>query len=79
MELIDRSLIGRTLRHLGGQTTARTNAADASATLRRRRREREEVEAFLHAHWRTQITPEGGRSPNPLPTQSRGEAHIPEM
>ena len=50
MELIDRSLIGRTLRHLGGQATARSNAADASATLRQRRREREEVEAFLRAH-----------------------------
>ena len=50
MELIDQSLIGRTLRHLGGQATARSNAADASATLRKRRQEREEVEAFLRAH-----------------------------
>ena len=78
MEPIDRSLIGRTLRQLGGQTTARSNAADASATLRKRRREREEVEAFLHAHWRTQLTPEGGRAPNPLPARSRGDAPIPE-
>ena len=43
------SPIGRTLRHLGGQATARTNAARASATLRERRRQREEVEAF-YAH-----------------------------
>ena len=62
MELNDRSLIGRTLRQLGGQTTARTNAADASATLRKRRCEREEVEAFLHAHWRTQLARRDGRA-----------------
>ena len=79
MELIDRSLIGRTLRHLGGQTTARSNAADASATLRNRRREREEVEAFLHAHWGTRLIREGSRTPNPLPARSHGEAQIPEM
>ena len=56
MELINRSIIGRTLRHLGGQATARNNAADASAALRKRRWEREEAEAFVHAHRRAQIT-----------------------
>ena len=69
MELTDRSLIGRTLRQLGGQTTARSNAADASATLRMRRREREEVEAFLRAHRRTHTTLGGGRPQEPLPAQ----------
>lgn len=32
-----------------GQETARTNAAGASAQLRRRRLEREEVDAYLRA------------------------------
>ena len=32
-----------------GQETARTNAAEASAKLRKRRHEREEVDAYLGA------------------------------
>ena len=31
------------------QNTARTNAAEASATLRGQRRDRDDVEAYLHA------------------------------
>ena len=33
------------------QNTARSNAAEASATLQERRRDRDDVEAYLHA-WR---------------------------
>lgn len=41
--------IDRTLRRLANQDTARSNAAEASATLRRRRHEQEDVDAYLQA------------------------------
>ena len=41
--------IDRTLRHLVSQDTARANAAEASAKLRKQRGEREEVDAYLQA------------------------------
>jgi hypothetical protein len=41
--------IDRTLRHLVSQDTARANAAEASAKLRKRREEHEEVDAYLRA------------------------------
>jgi hypothetical protein len=45
---------GRTWRHLTSQDTARTNAAQASATLRQRRLDHEEVDAFLTGSGPTQ-------------------------
>ncbi len=55
-------LVARTLRYLANrylanpdrsyQNTARANAAEASARLRKRRDEQAEVDAYLHA-WRT--------------------------
>jgi hypothetical protein len=39
--------IDRALMQLISQATARTNAAEASAKLRKRRHEREEVDAYL--------------------------------
>ena len=39
--------MGRAWRHLVGQETARTNAAEASAELRKRRHEQDEVNAYL--------------------------------
>ena len=39
--------VGRALRLLSDQETARTNAAEASTELRRRRHEREAVAAYL--------------------------------
>lgn len=39
----------RTDRLQSNQTIARTNAAEASATLRERRREQEDVDAYLRA------------------------------
>jgi hypothetical protein len=42
-----RKRFDRTWRRLTNQDTARTNAAEASATLRRRRLDHEEVDAFL--------------------------------
>ncbi|HZO63994.1 MAG TPA: hypothetical protein VFB74_03240 [Kribbellaceae bacterium] len=44
--------IARTLRHLASQDTARANAAEASAKLRKRRHEHEEVDAYLQARLR---------------------------
>lgn len=44
--------IDRTLRHLVSQDTARANAAEASANLRKQRGEREEVDAYLQARLR---------------------------
>jgi hypothetical protein len=41
--------IDRTLRHLVSQDTARANAAEATAKLRKRREEHEEVDAYLRA------------------------------
>jgi hypothetical protein len=43
------SRIDRSFRNLIGQETARANAADASAALRRRRRDREDVDAYLRS------------------------------
>lgn len=40
---------GRADRDSSNQNTARTNAADASATLRNRRRDHDDVEAYLQA------------------------------
>ena len=40
---------GRAQRDQANQNTARTNAAEASATLRRRRRDHDDVEAYLQA------------------------------
>jgi len=40
------------LRHLVSQDTARANAAEASAKLRKQRGEREEVDAYLQARLR---------------------------
>lgn len=37
----------RALMHLISQETARTNAAEASAKLRKRRHERQDVDAYL--------------------------------
>jgi hypothetical protein len=48
--------IGRTLRHLVNQDTARSNAAEASATLRKRRHEHKVVDAYLQARERTYPT-----------------------
>ena len=44
--------IDRTLRHLASQDTARANATEASAKLRKRRHEHEEVDAYLQARLR---------------------------
>jgi hypothetical protein len=44
--------IDRILRHLASQDTARANAAEASAKLRKRRHEHEEVDAYLQARLR---------------------------
>jgi hypothetical protein len=44
--------IDRTLRHLVSQDTARANAAEASAKLRKQRGEHEEVDAYLQARLR---------------------------
>jgi hypothetical protein len=44
--------IDRTLRHLLSQDTARANAAEATAKLRKRREEHEEVDAYLRARLR---------------------------
>lgn len=44
--------IGRTLRYLVNQDTARSNAAEASATLRKRRHEHKVVDAYLQARER---------------------------
>ena len=41
--------IDRTLKHLVGQNTARDNAAEACADLRKRRVEQEDVDAYLVA------------------------------
>ena len=44
--------IAQTLRYLAGlinQQTARTNAAEASATIRERRHDQERVDRYLHA------------------------------
>jgi len=41
------SRLDRALRHLISQETARTNAFEASAKLRKRRHERQEVDAYL--------------------------------
>lgn len=49
--------IDRTLLHLAGQDTARTNAAEASAELRKRRHEQEDVDAYLVALQRTNPSP----------------------
>lgn len=38
---------GRTEENHSNQSTARTNAAEASATLRQRRHDREDVDAYL--------------------------------
>ena len=46
----------RYLAGLSGQVTARTNAAEASATLRDRRHDQEDAEAYLHAVRRTALT-----------------------
>lgn len=45
--------IDRMLRHLVDQDTARTNAAQACADLRKRRAEQDDVDAYLVALART--------------------------
>lgn len=61
----------RLLTHPGGlhhqgmdHSVACSNAAEASARLRKRRQDREEVDAYLHAHRRTnsEVTREEGLS-----------------
>jgi len=47
--------IDRTLRRLANQDTALTNAARATATLRKRRHEQEDVDAYLQARDRTSL------------------------
>jgi hypothetical protein len=48
--------IDRAIRRLASQDTARTNASQASAKLRKRRHEQEDVDAYLGALRRTNST-----------------------
>lgn len=61
--------IDRALRHLASQDTARANASQASAKLRKRRHEQEDVDAYLEAlHPTNPTTAHAARShgsPNP--------------
>jgi hypothetical protein len=57
--------IAWTLRYLAGwrladQHTARTNAAEGSATLRERRHDQEDADAYLHSARLTDVADEPG-------------------
>jgi hypothetical protein len=63
--------IDRTLRRLANQHTARTNAAEATAELRRRRHEQEEVDAYLLAQpWTYTTAQAAGHRGSPVAANS---------
>ena len=70
--------IDRAIRRLASQDTARTNASQGSAKLRKRRREQEDVDAYLAALDRTNSTSTHAAGDHSSPDSALGATPIPD-